>query len=390
MPLQDDMQLISVDDHIIEHPTVWTSRLPAKYQEMAPHVVELTEDYNEPDWNLHVAKGREVWVYEGRIFPQVALNAVAGRPPEEINIEPFRYSDIREGCYRPAARVEDMDLAGVTASLSFATFPGFAGSKFMRGEDKELATLCVRAYNDFILEEWYAYAPDRFIPLMLLPTWDPAAMVREIERTAPLGARAVALPDTPVPQGMPSYHSDYWFPVWDAIQAHDLPACVHVGSSGTVPQAAPDAPLAVGITLVPINSMFAFAELLWSPIFTNFPGVKFVLSEGGIGWVPAMLERADHVWEVHRFFAANPGARRPSDVFRESIFTCYIDDVVGLKIRHDIGIDHIMWESDYPHADTNWPHSRKVAAEQLRDVPDPEAAAIVELNARRLFHFPRS
>ena len=380
MPLRDDMQLISVDDHLVEPPHLWQDRLPAKYRDVGPRIIQVTGD----DGRIS-----DVWLYEGRKYPQIGLNAVAGKPPQEFGTEPMRYTDMIPGCYEPEARVIDMDLDGVQAAVCFASFPRFAGTVFLQGEDPELALLCVQAWNDFMLDEWCAAAPERFIPIAILPLWDVDAAAKEIHRVAARGAKAISFTENPVPLGLPSFHTDHWDPVFTAAEETGLPLCLHFGTSGQAPTTAPDAPFAVTITLFGCNSMFAAADLIFSPVFHKHPRLKIALAEGGIGWVPYLLERADYVWDRHRWYQNVNQAVPPSELFRKHIWGCFIDDVHGLKNRHDIGIDRITWECDYPHSDSNWPNSRKRAIEVFADIPDDEVARMVEWNSRELFNFPR-
>ena len=381
MPLRDDMQLISVDDHLVEPPHLWQNRLPARFLEAGPKIVE--EEAADGGAPVHV------WYYEGRRYPQIGLNAVAGKRPEEFGTEPVRYSDMLPGCYDPEARVIDMDLDGVQAAVCFPSFPKFAGTVFLKGEDKELAGLCVRAFNDFMLDEWCAAAPERLVPIVMLPLWDVDACVAELHRTAGRGARTVTFPENPVPLGLPSFHTDHWEPLFSALEEADIPLSMHFGTSGQAPVTAPEAPFAVTITLFGCNSMYAAADLLFSPVFHRHPNLKVALAEGGIGWVPYLLERADYVWDRHRFYQNVNQDVKPSDLFRRNIWGCFIDDVHGLTNRYEVGVDRITWECDYPHSDSNWPNSRKRAVEVFADVPDDEVARMVEWNARELLHFPR-
>ncbi|WP_040795882.1 amidohydrolase family protein [Nocardia higoensis] len=383
MPLRDHMKIISVDDHVIEHPRVWRDRLPAAQRGRGPQIIE-TE------------KGHHVWRYEGKIYPQIGLNAVAGKPPSEYGMEPVRYEDMIPGCYDPAERVGDMDIDGVHAALSFPSFPGFAGGVFVRAEDKALALACVRAWNDFQTDEWCAAAPDRLIPLGILPVWDPALAVAEVERLAGKGTRAVSFPDSPVPLGLPSFHHPtHWEPLWDALEAARMPVCLHFGAGGFVPGfsvAAPPAgeapaPFAVAIATFSTNLMWSTADLVFSGMLQRHPDLKFMLSEGGIGWIPYLLERLDYTWERHRWYQDISRDDRPSELFGAHFWGCFIDDVHGVGSRHAIGVDNILVEVDYPHSDSNWPNSRKRIAENLVDVPDDEVHKIVELNARRLLGF---
>jgi len=398
------MQLISVDDHLIEPPSLWTDRLPKKFHENGPRIVEMDMSDQLGDEGLSATLlsaarqgGRQgaqepaqVWLYEGRVYPNIGLNAVAGKKPQEYGMEPIRYSDMLPGCYDVHARVADMDIDGVQAALCFPSFPRFSGTVFLEGQDKELALLSVKAWNDFHLDEWAAAYPDRFIPMIILPLWDPQEAAAEIHRCAAKGAKAITFPENTVGLGLPSFYTDHWDPVFRAAEETGMPLCMHFGSSGRAPVTSPEAPMAVMISLFGTNSMDATADLLFSPVFYKFPGLKVALSEGGIGWVPYLLERIDQTWERHRWYQNINKEVRPSDLFREHIYGCFIDDLEGVVRRHKVGIDNIMWECDYPHSDSNWPNSREYIGKLLQDVPDDEAHKIVEWNARRLFDFPRT
>jgi predicted TIM-barrel fold metal-dependent hydrolase len=394
MPLRENHQIVSVDDHLIEHPRVWLDRLPEKYREVAPRIKEVD--------------GNHVWHYDGEVFPTVGLNAVAGKPREEWGIDPMRYEDMIPGCYDPSERVKDMDLDGIQAALCFPSFPGFAGGTFWRAKDRELAELCVRAWNDFYFEEWCSVAPDRFIPLAIVPFWDVDAAAKETERMAAKGVRTISFPDTPVPGGLPSFHTRHWDPLWQVCSDAEIPVSLHFGGGGFVPGysfssrtqgthvldpaklTTPDAPFAVAIALFPSNLMWTTVDLLFSGALQRFPKLQFSLAEGGIGWVPYTLERCDYTWNRHRYYQNIDFDARPSELFREHFWGCFIDDEHGLENRHLIGVDRIMLEIDYPHSDSNWPNSRKRANEVLANVPDDEAEMIVEGNARRLLRFPRT
>jgi predicted TIM-barrel fold metal-dependent hydrolase len=148
--------------------------------------------------------------------------------------------------------------------------------------------------------------------------------------------------------------------------------------------------MAVMIALFGCNSMYATADLLFSPVFHRHPQLKFLLSEGGIGWVPYMLERIDSTWEKHRHYQNINQTVRPSDLFRDHIYGCFIDDQHGVDNRHAVGLNNITWESDYPHSDSNWPNSRKVVETLMAEVPDDEVHRMVELNIRDLINLPRA
>jgi len=199
----EDMVLVSVDDHVVEPPHVFEGRLPAKYADLAPKFVTR-------------ADGTNAWVYEGQEIGNVALNAVAGRPPEEYGMEPTSFAELRAGCYDIDERVKDMDANGVLGSLCFPSFPQFCGQLFARTEDKDVALAMVRAYNDWHIEDWCGSHPGRFIPCSLPAIWDPQVLADEVRRTARMGAHAVTFSENPSKLGWPSFHSDHWDPFWRA------------------------------------------------------------------------------------------------------------------------------------------------------------------------------
>jgi predicted TIM-barrel fold metal-dependent hydrolase len=373
--LPDDVQVVSVDDHVIEHRTVWQDRLPAKYRDAGPRS-ERTEH------------GHDVWTFEGRAYPTIGLNAVAGKPPEQYNVDPLRYEDMLDGCYDIAARIVDMDVDGVHAQLCFPSFPGFAGSTFFAADDKALANACVSAWNDFILDEWCSYAPGRQIPLALVPYWDIDATVAEATRTIARGSKAISFIEAPHSVGLPSFHSDHWDPLFAVLAEAGVPLCLHFGSGGP-PPVAPGGPSTALIAMYGLNSVQCTVELLNSRIFERFAGLRIAMSEGGIGWIPYVVERCEYVISRHQFHAGMHDAKRPADIFREHIFGCFIADDAGLANLERIGVDNVMFESDYPHSDSNWPHSRTRLAASLANVPDDLARKVAEDNARRLFNFPR-
>lgn len=375
--ISEDTKLISVDDHIVEHPRVWLDRMPAKWHEMAPQVVELSDK-------------SEQWKFEGVINGLSGLSAVVGTDLRERGLDPMRFEDMRPGCWDPKARLADMDADGVWAQCNFPNHSGFAGGRFYRAKDKELALLCVQAYNDFVIDEWCAVAPDRYIPMMILPLWDIEAAAAEVDRCVPMGFRAIAFPDNPALLGEPSFQSGAWDPVFARADEAKLALCMHFGGSGLVPPISKDAPLAATTTLMGSTLFGSMTELLLSPVFHKHTGLKVAYSEGQLGWIPYALQRIDQVWNEYRYFKITPKINdvvRPSELFREHIYACFIDDQVGVDMRHTVGIDNITWESDYPHSDSLWPNSRTTAEKLMANVPVEESKKILETNARVLFNF---
>jgi predicted TIM-barrel fold metal-dependent hydrolase len=281
-----------------------------------------------------------------------------------------------------------MDANGVMGSICYPSFTQFCGQLFQKTPDKELALALLQAYNNWHIEAWCGAYPDRFVPLGLVPIWDGQLMADEVHRLASLGCYAVSFSENPARLGLPSLHSDHWDPFWAACEDEGTVVNLHIGSSSQLVITADDAPMDVLITLQPMNIVQAAADLIWSPVFRKFPTFKVALAEGGIGWIPYFLDRIDYTYEHHRCWTGQDfGDRLPSQVFRDRILTCFIDDPTGVKLRHDVGLHTIMWECDYPHSDCTWPTSPERLSKSLVDLPGDEIDAISHANAMREYRY---
>jgi len=373
----DDMIIVSVDDHVVDPPDLFERHLPAKYKDLAPHVV-------------HKDDGTDVWAFNGLEVPNIGLNAVAGRPPEEYGIDPTSFDEIREGCFDLEKRILDMNANGLLGSLCFPSLPGFAGRLFMALDDKDEALVLAQAYNDWHIDEWCGTFPGRFIPLAIPTIWDPDVLAQEVRRVAKKGCHSITFAENPEPLGLPSLHSDHWDPFWKACSDEGTIVCMHIGSSSKLVITAQDAPVDVMIVLQPMNIVQCAADLIHSPVFKKFPDVTVALSEGGIGWIPYFLERLDHTYRVHKAWTgADFGSKPPSEVFLEHVVLCFISDPVGVKLARDIGVDRITVEIDYPHSDTSWPRSPEQLHSEFSgaDLTDAEINAMTYENAMRFFRY---
>ena len=371
----NDMVLISVDDHVIEPPDLFKNHLPASMLDRAPKMATLRS-------------GSDSWVYEGRSNPNFGLNAVVGRPLEEYGMEPASYSQIRKGTYSLKERVEDMNVNGVLASICFPTFPTFGGAFFLQAKDKELTRHVISAYNDWHIDEWCGGAPGRFIPLAILPLWDIDACVAEARRVARKGCRTISFLDSPVAKGLPSIHSGHWDPLFAVMQEEGMVLSIHIGSGAFVPYQSNDAPIDTWIVTMPMYIANSTTDWLFSHVFKKFPNLKIALSEGGIGWIPYLLERADFTYKHHKAWTnSNFGDMLPSELFKNNFITCFIDDKFGLHNTQFMNIDKITWECDYPHSDTLWPHCPEALWETIKHLPAESIDKITHLNAMREFNF---
>jgi predicted TIM-barrel fold metal-dependent hydrolase len=371
----EDMILVSVDDHVVEPPNMFDNHVPEKWRDQAPKSVKKPE-------------GHEVWVFEGNEIPNIGLNAVAGRPPEDYDMDVTSYSQVRKGTYDIHERVRDMNVNGVLGSMCFPSFPQFCGQLFSRAQDKELGYVMLQAYNDWHIDEWCGSYPGRFIPLSLPPIWDPELMAKEVARVKAKGCNSVTFSEDPAKLGWPSLHSEHWDPFWKACVDNEMTIALHIGSSSQLLML-DDAPIDVMITLTPMNLFQTASNLIWSPALKRFPKLQFALSEGGIGWLPYFLERIDYVYQRHRFWTGQDfGDQLPSQRARDNFTFCFIDDKAGVENRKLIGIDNITWECDYPHSDSMWPQAPEALAKHFDDtVTDEEINKISHLNAMRAFHY---
>ncbi|KAA0234402.1 MAG: hypothetical protein JJLCMIEE_02691 [Acidimicrobiales bacterium] len=371
----EELILVSVDDHVVEPADLFEGRTPAALAEAFPRVV-------------HKVDGTDVWLFEGTELPNIGLNAVAGRPPEEYGIDPTSFEDMRPGCFDIHERIRDMNVNGLLGSMCFPSFPQFCGQTFARAEDKELALAVLRAYNDWHIEDWCGAYPGRFIPLALPPLWDPELMAEEVLRVAAKGCHAITFSENPEKLGFPSFHSEHWDPFWKACSDSATVVCLHIGSSSQVVITSIEAPIDAMITLQPMNIVQAAADLLWSPVLRKYPDLKVALSEGGIGWIPYFLERVDYVYSHHRAWTNQDfGDKLPSEVFREHVLCCFIDDATGIRIRDQVGSDNIAWECDYPHSDSVWPGAPEAVMRYLEGLPREEIDKITHGNAMRWFQY---
>ena len=375
-PREVRVTVVSVDDHLVEPPHMFDGRLPRRLQDRAPKVVV-------DEW------GHEVWEFDGQRYSQVGMNAVAGRRPETVKVEPFRFDQMRRGCFDVDARVHDMDINGVWASMSFPSMiTGFCGRVYSQCSDPELGLAVTRAWNDWMHDEWWSPHPDRIIPLGITWLADPDLGAEEIRRNADRGFRSVTLPERPHRIGLPSIWSEHWEPILRACAETGTVVSLHVGSSGMA-----DLPPDCGWDAIPLTatlfgqlSLTACAEWLWSGWPRKLPDLRIAMSEGGIGWVAMLLDRLDNI--VDRSGYGQGWDVRPADVLRRNFWFCTIDDPSTIDTRHTIGVENILVEVDYPHGDGTWPDTQDVIQRCWGHLPPDELRAICSENAARLYRHP--
>jgi predicted TIM-barrel fold metal-dependent hydrolase len=371
----EGMILISIDDHVIEPRDMFDNHVPARWRDRAPKSVVSDQ-------------GIERWVFQGIESGSGSLNAVVGWPKKDWGMDPTTYAEMRPGAYDIEERVRDMDHNGILASMCFPSFVGFSGGFFQRSQDKELALVMTKAYNDWHIDEWAASYPGRFIPLAIPPVWDPQGLADEVRRVAQKGCRAMTMPELPHIQGLPSYHDlEYWTPFFRAASEEQVVMCLHIGQGFAAINSAPGAPIDNLIILATQVSAIAAQDLLWGPAFKHFPDLKVAWSEAGIGWIPFYLNRCDRHYVNQQWLGHDFGGKLPSDIFRDHSLACYVTDPTALKVRQDIGVDIIAWECDYPHSDSIFPNAPEFVHHELvaAGCSDDEIGKITWQNTCRFF-----
>jgi predicted TIM-barrel fold metal-dependent hydrolase len=401
--------LVSVDDHVIEPPHVWESRLPRKFKDRGPRYDEAGKVWRYEDTEISILRG--------------VVNGGIPVDQRRFAFLSIGFDEIPPSCYDPKARVDAMLEDHVVASLLFPTVPRFCGQTFWEGSDHELGLLCIKAYNDWMLDEWCAAFPGRFIGNVLIPLWDPVAAAAEIERCAGLGARAFSFSENPHDLGLPSIHDAerYWDPVFAAAADTGMVLCTHLGSSSKPPMTSPDAPGLVSSVLLQLIGVRTLTDWLYCSALDRFPTLRVCLSEGGVGWMPAVLGTADslqatgarsgHVdaGDVQQALTeqegrvlndgmnavrtaltgsgGGPRSRTARRVFDEQIFGCFIRDDHGARCLEEIGVGKVMVETDFPHNSTEFPASLATLRAALDHLPAEDQASVLHGNATRLFDF---
>lgn len=303
--------------------------------------------------------------------------------------EPQRWEDVPSMAYEPAQRLKAMDTDGVDYSVLYPTVAGIAGETFGRLKDAELELACVRAYNDWLIEEWTSVSP-RFVPQCIVPLSPIAATVGEIRRAVAMGHRGVVFPSVPQQlRNLPHLNEPDYDPVWSTCEDLGVPICFHAGALPEL-QLATYAGFSPGIaaafdtiTRAP-GSMPVIVNLLLSRILTRHPSLKVVFAETTLGWGAYLLEYTDH--QFHEDGVQLEGYElRPSELFQRQCYFTGSYDRAGLATRHIVGLDSILWSTNFPLAVSTWPASHELIERNFADVPEDDRTRILWGNAATLY-----
>ena len=365
---------ISADDHVQEHPEVWTSRMSKqKWGDRIPHVEEQ-------------ADGTQSWVIGERATVPIAI---AGALMADRVQEPKRWSDVPEMAFSATARLKAMDIDGVDYSVLYPIVGGLAGEAFGKLADADLELACVQAYNDWLIEEWASVSP-RFVPQCIVPIWPLERTIAEIKRCVGKGHKGVIYPASPMElRAVPHINEPAYDPLWATCEELGLPLCFHSGASTKIqlrPGANFSPALAAAFSNVvrPVSSIAVLANFIISRVLHRFPNLKVVFAEGSLGWGAYELEYADYQSDADGL-PSEGYPLKPSELFgRQCYFTCWYDRM-SLRVRRYLGSTNILWSSNFPLATSTWPNTRTRAEQSFADLPETERRLIQWENAARLY-----
>jgi predicted TIM-barrel fold metal-dependent hydrolase len=354
-------QIISADSHVNSPPDIYEKRVPAKFRDRAPRVVE--------------EEGGSFWVYEDKKSPAIGLGHMAGRDFKDYHTADgkLKFKDVRPGGFYAPERLKDMDVDGMDAEVLYM---GMVGGD---AKDPELRLALIRAYNDW-LTDYCNVAPDRLAGIAMLPTWDLELMTGEMRRAIQTGLKGWHVPAY-APLGG-SYGDAKYDHLWSSVSELGYPASIHLGGRTSSDLKANPLPFIAATTIALAEP---FAVIIFGGVLERHPKVKLICTEGGIGWWAYFLERMDNVYNRHRHWTGSKLPEKPSFYFHRNCSSTFQEDVAGVRLWDLIGADNIMWASDYPHTDTTWPNSKKVIAEHFKAVPAAAKRKMICENARALY-----
>ncbi len=357
--------LISSDSHVTMPDAAWQEYLDPGLRDRAPRI----EHTDEGDFR----------VFEGRRTPIMTLDNLAGKKPEEFKLNVRKLDEQRSGAWDPAARIKDMDADGIDAEVLYVGGP-------LQTADTELRLASVRGYNRW-LSDFGSHAPGRLLGMAAIPIDTPERAVEEIHfAAAQTGLAGGYIPLFP-PEG--DYGDEKWNPIWEAFLDTGLPVGLHVGGRrpGTpvvsIYESAPR--FMTGLVMSKLTMAEAVSELIHGLVMQRYPELKFIAVEGQIGWISFFQYYSDHIWEKHRYWTGSELKEPPSHYFRRQVFATFMEDPVGLREREHIGIDNIMWASDYPHSETTWPDSKKLTDGWFASFDAEERDRILWKNCAELY-----
>ena len=369
-----DYRIISSDNHIVEPPDLWTSRAEPRFKDRAPHIVPMEDgDY---------------WVCDGKQLTSVGIGAQAGRrfdEPEKLSMAD-RQENVRLGAYIPEEHVKDLDIDGIDVSI---VYPTMGLILYSQVPDSELLTSIFRTYNDWVAEFCKPF-PKRLKGIAMVNIDDIQDGIRELERCVNLGFAGAMITVYPVEER--SYNSLEYEPLWATAQDLEIPLSLHVATNRPGPGQELVNVLSATPSFISNQDHWvrtSIGHMIFTGVFERYPKLRIGSIELDLGWVPHFLDKIDYTY-TNRAVEFTPYRFRedmlPSDYFLRNVFLSFQEDALGIRDRHIIGVDKLLWGSDYPHFESTFPRSREIIEEILVDCTEEEKAKIVGGNAARIYH----
>ena len=372
---------------MLEPPDIWTNHLSAKYADKAPKLVKDHE-------------GGDAWLTAVGGDPDpIGLTATPGMPFDQFRWFGVTYEQARTGCYNGNARLADMDIDGVFAEVLFP--PQRTLSHFLGDEDPNFVLAGVEAYNNFLFDEFCAPDPQRLIGIAQMPSTGIDDAITGLHAAKARGAKGVLLSNWPAGGEVVSRDDD---PFWAAAAEADMPVSIHINIiSRNARMASRKAAAVQGNALYNMNSeatrakaiggmshVFAMAtgamtSMIFTGVYERFPTLQVCWIETGVGWIPHFLECVDDRWWRNRVWGDLPISNPPSFYWYRNNAASFITDRSGVELRHRVGVDNMMWSSDYPHHGNDWPYSRKVIDDSMGQCTEEEKSKISGGNAARIW-----
>ena len=375
---------ISADSHLDIRPERWTPHVPKRWRDRAPRIEIL-------------ADGAEGMIVENRPPRSPGATAITGIPYSQHGLQKNAFEG--PGTGSPEQRVKEQDQDGVDAEILF-THAGYP--QLWRGiSDDEAYKAVIRAYNEWLAEEYCGCDSNRLIPMGVIPDTGIDDALAEMEYCAKIGLRGINLHRFPSGKSYPTPDDDRF---WQAALVGNLPIASHTlggstrfGGKGPIFQYASASK--GKDERDPVTLLFRFAgdqpmvplQMAMAGVFDRFPNLSIYWAESQIGWLPYSLEQIDDNYERNRYwgerdFGLKPSAKRPSDYMRENCLWGFMRDPWGVKCRNEIGVDILLWGSDFAHATGNWPHSADVINSTFAGVSSEERYKMLAGNAIKFFH----
>jgi uncharacterized protein len=377
-PTQTKALIFSVDDHILEHPEVWTSRMST-----------TTWGDRIPQLRTDPTTGTDYWVIDDQPFPLHEI-ATVGALMGDRATGPQRWQDVDAAAHTPEARLVTMDVDGVTDSVLYPLVAGLAGQRFASIPDVAFERDCAAAYNDYVLDEWCAQSP-RFVGQAIVPIGDISTAVTEIARSVERGHRGVMMPGNPslIRGDLPHVNDQHWDPIWRTCAELGVPLAIHSGSSSRIempPYVGFSAQRAAALEALsrPVSSAVLLSNLLFSGILVRFPSLKVVFAEATLAWAAFILESDEHTFRLQ-------GRERyeidvsPADQFRRQVYLAGWYGRTGFESRYHVGVENMLWSTNFPLATSCWPDSAAVFESCAVGLPSDERADVLQNNARSIY-----